>query len=322
MLVVDRRTGYNRCDMRNAPLSTSNRLPRLLLLTLALSTLLHLLAFWLLPTDSARDRLPHQKPTFVSLKEMPTTDTPQQGDWELDEKPLPSDTPPPETHRRAENNQQVEQEMAPRGEDSRDQTSTITASTPASTLSQSQPEPPSRDTVPGKKVIRPDLTSTYDSKQEDRPKTEPTPSLNQLTRLSPDLQQKLASQNGAQRIKSRPDVLEGDEIYLNLKHDVLLSFFRRFSGRIESMWNYPDRAAQKGEQGVLLLKITISRDGDLIDVDLIEESGSEALDIEAIQAVYRAAPFGPVTKHWPHEQMKIYAHFQYKLSNRFIFGRE
>ncbi|PLX91101.1 MAG: hypothetical protein C0619_08165 [Desulfuromonas sp.] len=145
--------------------------------------------------------------------------------------------------------------------------------------------------------------------------------MQKLTQLSPDTLNRIAREERRERIKKREDILAGDEIYLNLQHDYLISFFKRFSNRIEAVWNYPVQAAQRGEEGVLLLKITIDRKGELLDVDLQESSGSDDLDFEAIQAVYRAAPFGPVTSHWPHEQMKIYAHFQYTLANRYIYGR-
>ncbi len=123
------------------------------------------------------------------------------------------------------------------------------------------------------------------------------------------------------RVKQRDDVEVGDTIWLNLQHDLLVSFFRRFSDQVERVWNYPAEAAVKGIEGTLELLIIVNRQGELIDVDLRQTSGSDILDYEAIQSVYRAAPFGPLTKHYPHEQLKIRAHFRYMITGRYIYGR-
>lgn len=123
------------------------------------------------------------------------------------------------------------------------------------------------------------------------------------------------------RTREREDVEIGDEIWLNLQHDRLVSFFRRFHDRVERVWNYPAEAAMNGIDGTLELLIIVSKDGELIDVDLRRTSGSDLLDFEAIQAVYRAAPFGPLGRHYPHDQLRIRAYFQYRLSGRYIFGR-
>jgi protein TonB len=123
------------------------------------------------------------------------------------------------------------------------------------------------------------------------------------------------------RTRERDDVEMGDEVWLNLQHDRLVSFFRRFHDRVERVWNYPAEAAMNGIDGTLELLIIVSKEGELIDVDLRRTSGSDLLDFEAIQAVYRAAPFGPLGRHYPHDQLRIRAYFQYRLSGRYIFGR-
>jgi protein TonB len=123
------------------------------------------------------------------------------------------------------------------------------------------------------------------------------------------------------RNRERDDVEIGEEIWLNLQHDRLVSFFRRFHDRVERVWNYPTEAALNGIDGTLELLIIVSKEGELIDVDLRQTSGSELLDFEAIQAVYRAAPFGPLGRHYPHDQLRIRAYFEYRLTGRYIYGR-
>lgn len=155
----------------------------------------------------------------------------------------------------------------------------------------------------------------------------PAPPVLLLTpdQLMPDrqsLDRLLSAKYGARdKIKQRDDIEIGDTIWLNLQHDLLVSFFRRFHNQVEQVWNYPVEAAEQGIGGTLLLKIIVDRQGELIDVDRVKSSGSDLLDFEAIQAIYRAAPFGPLTKHYPHEQLKIMAHFQYiNNAGKYIYG--
>jgi protein TonB len=238
----------------------------------------------------------------------------------LDETPQPDQDPPNKTNRYAEANQTVEREMAPTGKDSRDEKPAAPVK-PQHTLPTPSPSPSPSQPTAASDTAETSRSTDDQPVSEKKSTTEAPPPLQKLTQLSPDTLNRIAREERRERIKKREDILAGDEIYLNLQHDYLISFFKRFSNRIEAVWNYPVQAAQRGEEGVLLLKITIDRKGELLDVDLQESSGSDDLDFEAIQAVYRAAPFGPVTSHWPHEQMKIYAHFQYTLANRYIYGR-
>ena len=77
-----------------------------------------------------------------------------------------------------------------------------------------------------------------------------------------------------------------------------------------------------GVEGTLELLITVDKQGELLDVDLRRSSGSDILDFEAIQAVYRAAPFGPLTKHYPHEKLHIRANFRYSIVGKYIYGNQ
>lgn len=309
-------------------------IPRFLVYCLLFSFIFHLLLIWLLPKYIPEHESLPPEPTYVSLEELPLSPEkePVPQERELDQTPEPDQDPPEEATRLAEANQKVEEEMAPRGEDSRDQPSVpaspeVVEESPAPEVPPAPETPSEAESTP--EVIaeqKPQDTGLQASKPEQKEQAEQKeisekkpPPLD--LGLSPETFKRMARNEQRKRVKRRDEVLEGDAVYLNLQHDFLISFFKRFSNRIESVWNYPDNAAQRGEQGTLLLKITITREGKLLDVELLETSGYDSLDYEAIQAIYRAAPFGPVTKHWPHDEMKIYSHFQYTLSNRYIYGR-
>jgi len=304
--------------------------PKLLLLCILCSFLIHFLLIWLIAEYKPEQRSLPNEPTIVTLEERPRDPslTERKKEMELDEKPLPNQKPPEKSSRLAEENQSVEKEMAPRGDDTRDQPAI--KATPETTVV--PPAPQSSSSPPTEEMKESPVTETEQASDQNLQPTEPKPtkqkeildkklSVDNLTKLAPNTLKRMARNEQRGRIKERNDILEGDAVYLNLQHDYLISFFQRFNNRVESNWNYPTAAALRNEEGVLLLKITVTHEGELLDVDLLESSGSDDLDYEAIEAVYRAAPFGPITRHWPHEQMKIYAHFQYTLSNRYIFGR-
>lgn len=290
--------------------------PYLFTACLLLSLLLHLLILWRFPQYFPKSDPIKPEPTFVTLQDRPELTEPQPRQLELDETPPPDQEPPEKTSRYAEANQTVAREMAPTGKDSRDE-KPVAPVEPQQAL----PATPANRSSTTIETAAPSIKSEDQLLSEKKPAAELTPSLQKLTQLTPDTLHRIAREERRERVKRREDVLAGDEIYLNLQHDYLISFFKRFSNKIEAVWNYPVQAAQRGEEGVLLLKITIDRKGELLDVELQESSGSDDLDFEAIQAIYRAAPFGPITSHWPHEQMKIYAHFQYTLTSRYIYGR-
>jgi protein TonB len=310
---------------------------------LLLSLLLHV--GMILSWQTKRPVEPAQQPTVIQLVETPQpVAQPQpepQPSYEIDQPPLPFEAElEVESPRRAERDQQVEREQAPPGDDVRDQRRLIIPPSPPTPQPAPVPDPPAvatpapAPTPPPAAIVEPEqpLIRPQERTQEPVRATEtPTePELHEPPRLtrdqlfpSPSRLADIAEGQQAERdrTRERDDVAMGDEVWLNLQHDRLVSFFRRFHDRVERVWNYPTEAAINGIDGTLELLIIVSKDGELIDVDLRRTSGSELLDFEAIQAVYRAAPFGPLGRHYPHDQLRIRAYFQYQLSGRYIYGR-
>lgn len=306
--------------------------PALLALCLFFSVLLHLLVVLLLPIEKLRSDSPitkQQEPTIVRLVDKPASI--EKKEYELDQKPLkPAPEPPEKSSRLAEENQIVKKETAPKGEDFRDQTAKpfIAPSvkptpvppkpTPPQTTAAVPTEAPKLPTTPTGR-----LPSQQTQPQSPAQPAKPLPSLEQLTQLTPDTLNRITSADRemSEKIKKREGIEEGDTVWLNLKRGLLISFFRRFHNQIEGVWNYPQKALENEIQGTLLLKITVNKDGELLDVDLLKSSGSDLLDFEAIQAVYRAAPFGPLGKHYPYPDLKIMAHFHYTITGKYIYGK-
>ncbi len=349
-------------DDLHSPLThQTNRTP-LFKVCLALSLLLHLAAVFYLSTWPPQTPPTHRSPIRIQLidrlpvpPQEPVTEPRQQEEkparYELD--PLPQkekSVPEQPTFRKADRNQQVVKEQAPPGKDDRDQhvePQQMPALPPQQHLktaeqkkapARQQPSSKARTSVQqnpaplekGNRPVLPPITAapaekTQDSEQSREAIKDRFPQLSPQ-QLLPDagiLSRIAAGKTGARdKIKERDDVEIGDTVWLNLQNDLLVSFFRRFHDRIERVWNYPLKAAQQGVEGTLELLIIVSKEGELLDVLPQQSSGSDILDMEAIQAVYAAAPFGPLTNHYPHEQLKIRAYFSYRLGGgRYIYGR-
>lgn len=66
--------------------------------------------------------------------------------------------------------------------------------------------------------------------------------------------------------------------------------------RIIELRHYPSRARLNGWEGKVVLKVSIRKDGELKDVEVVQSSGHESLDQAAMEAVRRACPL-----HMKHE---------------------
>ncbi len=332
---------------------SSRQQSRLLFLCLIFSLLLHsavVLLLPLLPQQKSQKRW-QQQPTIVQLVDRPAKTKRKQKekprDFEIDPLPAkPQPEIPVESFRQADRNQKVEREQAPKGDDVRDQTTLQTTPAPAPPSpprqkpqdKSAQPRPEKPETTKMRKAQEklaqkhakassPTISVQPDQPTQPTQPVQPSPTQPRLTpeQLRPDasaLNQIIrGSQGKRNRVKERKDTEIGDTVWLNLQNNLLVSFFRRFHDQIELVWNYPPKAIASGIEGTLELLITVNKKGELLDVDLRQSSGSDLLDFEAIQAVYRAAPFGPLTKHYPHKKLKIHAHFSYRIGGKIIYGR-
>jgi|GEM_PF-412993 len=343
--------------MSNLPptkLNRSNDRPKVLIWGLILSFLLHILVVLFFIFFPQQDRLPVKKqPTtvvrLVDLQEKVKKPQPEKkSEFEIDQKP-PKTPPkkPVESFRKAEQDQKVKKEQAPEADDTRD----LTAKRPATKLPQQpktqpaqpevRPEKPQKQIPPKKekkkqpekpvksirktkteKTVEQDKVKETTQPKKEKPVTTPTPPLS-MEQLLPNVNTLNRITQGTQadrnRRKKREGVEIGDEVWLDLQQNWLASFFRRLHDKIDAVWNYPSRAARNGTEGTVSLLIIVNKKGELLDVDLVQSSGSDVLDTEAIQAIYRAAPFGPITKRYPHDILKIHSSFRYKIGGRYIF---
>jgi len=110
-------------------------------------------------------------------------------------------------------------------------------------------------------------------------------------------------------------VLDSDEpIPLDTKEKKYVSYFGRIKQQIQHAWIYPTQGTKKRLTGEVILKFEISKEGNLLDLRLINTSGVDVLDINAIKAVKDAAPFYPFPKTISKKKLSILATFVYSAN--------
>ncbi len=275
-----------------------------------LSLLLHLLLL-LVPKHKLFPAENVPEPVYVEVR------PPQSRERELD-LPIRKELEKPRTKpakRLAEKDQVVEKELSPEGKDTEDREKVVRAPEPVhKTPPPTQPKP--RKEAQTQQVEKTEPSPITPEGWLDRryPKASPqVPDLQTLSQISPNTLAKIESD---WRRKYRADVAKGDTVWMDSQQDRLFSFMKRFRDNIYLVWDYPDAAAQQNQQGTCLVRITIDRQGNVTDIQLLESSGHRALDNETIRAIRKGATYGPLPRSYPHEDLKIMAFFQYHLSGQ------
>lgn len=92
-----------------------------------------------------------------------------------------------------------------------------------------------------------------------------------------------------------------------------LSYLVKIKRKILQAWQYPQKAYDRNEEGVVVVKMSIDAGGGLAGANLLSSSGSMLLDEGALGVVRRAAPFEPLPGRYNLSRLHIVASFSYKL---------
>jgi protein TonB len=76
-------------------------------------------------------------------------------------------------------------------------------------------------------------------------------------------------------------------------------------GRLEKYRRYPRAAQRRHHEGIVLVRFTVDRQGQVLDVQLARSSGHESLDNETLATVRRATPLPPPPDEIPGEQVTV-----------------
>ncbi len=328
--MYNRRTRNSAGPVPNGPMDLNRRSDIFLLGFVTLSLLLHLLFLFLLPKHALMPAAPEKKPVYVDLR------PPQPKSRELDIPPSrepdkPRDTP---AKRLGPSDQAVKQETAPKGADFDDMTPKAAAPSKAQkasaaaepakaapkptpkTAQASPPRPPTEAEPwrqPGSSGPPPAATTAETTPPAER--TPPTAERLKSLDLMASAKSAAVSITDQWRRKYRAEVEEGDTVWLDTEKDILISFFQRFRRNVYMVWNYPDMARELRQEGTCLLKVSITREGEVRDVELKETSGYRLLDDAAIRAIRKGASYGPLPKAYPKDELNIMVFFKYEITN-------
>jgi protein TonB len=294
---------------------------------LAFSLVLHLLVIYLLREERLLTAPAPHKPMVVEMVP-PRPQPPKERELELPPTPKTQRTRP--AKRLGPVDHQVAKETTPKG--NAPDESRASRRTPAPTRPLTRPQArPAAPTQPRPQAhpSLPSLTQGQKGPPSEQPNprqpnhkaspAQPIPPLNSLLRLP---QTAMSRINSEERHKERNGVAEGNAVWLDTEQDLLISFFQRFKTNIYGVWNYPAAAAQRGEQGICLLKITINHDGGTVaDVEVVRSSGHPALDQEAVKAVKEGGPYGSLPSAYPNKVLNLMAYFRYTLGGVYVFGQ-
>ena len=115
-------------------------------------------------------------------------------------------------------------------------------------------------------------------------------------------------------IEDREGLGSDEPIPLDTKEKKYVSYFGRIKQQIQHAWIYPTQGTMKRLTGEVILKFEISKEGNLLDLRLINTSGVDVLDINAIKAVKEAAPFYPFPQTISKKKLSILATFVYSAN--------
>ena len=122
-------------------------------------------------------------------------------------------------------------------------------------------------------------------------------------------QEKYAPKNP--QVEEKEELDDDEPISLDTKEVKYASYFGRIKQQIQRVWVYPSQGIKRTLSGELTLKFEISKDGNLLSLRLINSSGSNILDANAVKAVRGAAPYYPFPITITKKRLSILATFVY-----------
>ena len=160
--------------------------------------------------------------------------------------------------------------------------------------------------------LRPQVTKK--KKEENQQKAPPVSSKfmgskGTLAMLDELKQEKYAPENP--QVDEKEELDDDEPISLDTKEEKYASYFGRIKQQIQLVWVYPSQGTKRTLSGELTLKFEISKDGNLLSLRLINSSGSNILDANAIKAVRGAAPYYPFPITITKKKLSILATFVY-----------
>jgi protein TonB len=108
-------------------------------------------------------------------------------------------------------------------------------------------------------------------------------------------------------------LIREDSIALQDEHSPYEAYLLTIRQRIEERWIYPPQALAERKEGDTLVRFSIEADGALSGCQVVNPSGSAALDAGALAVVRAAAPYAPMPANFNLARLHVTATFRYRL---------
>lgn len=101
-------------------------------------------------------------------------------------------------------------------------------------------------------------------------------------------------------------------VSLNTRKFKYMAYFSKIRRALETVWFYPEQAMIDGVGGQAQVRFTLSKEGVLVEQNVVSSSGAEVLDIASVMAVKAAGPFPPFPQTLDKKRIHIVATFSYR----------
>ena len=96
--------------------------------------------------------------------------------------------------------------------------------------------------------------------------------------------------------------------------EAMLKFEDRIKFQIQKNKHYPEAAKKLGIEGKVGISFDLLKDGNVEDIRILESSGNEILDTEAINTIKRCIPFEKMPDYYNLNKMNLQVKIIYKLN--------
>ena len=104
-----------------------------------------------------------------------------------------------------------------------------------------------------------------------------------------------------------------DTVDLSDRDSKYIPYLKKLKKKISDLWGYPRQAYERKEEGDVVVKFSVNRNGRLEQALVLTSSGSGFLDQGALEVIDAAAPYDPFPGNLNLSKLHIIATFKYRL---------
>ena len=104
-----------------------------------------------------------------------------------------------------------------------------------------------------------------------------------------------------------------DTVDLSDRDSKYIPYLKKLKKKISDLWGYPRQAYERKEEGDVVVKFSVNRNGVLEQALVLTSSGSGFLDQGALEVIDAAAPYDPFPGNLKLSKLHIIATFKYRL---------